>query len=298
MDEEQYCQDIFDRTLKLSNLSIIEPISIGQLTDWYSQFEKSEKILAALILDQLVVRSKRQVSALIDFLFLHSQSAGQESSMDDSAFIRSLTNKHKDIGIKLAPVLGENHPPTKSGPYILRLIQRKYAIADRHLTWPAKALELQQNELTKLILVDDFAGTGKQFCNFINDSGLSKLPTSHPKTKVFLLCLAAHKTAIEKIRTTYPWITVFHADYLGPEHHFLSGEYFQRISKSTGINLDQEKVRGLYDDVYSRAGCRAKNMKMGYGDLGLCYAFYHATPNNTIPLLWYQSSDWKPLIHR
>jgi hypothetical protein len=39
--------------------------------------------------------------------------------------------------------------------------------------------------------------------------------------------------------------------------------------------------------------------KLGYGQLELAYAFEHAAPNNSLPILWYNGGKkWTPLFNR
>lgn len=294
MDQEQYCDEIWQRATNLQKLGITDPITNEQLRGWHAQFERQEEILACIILDQLMVRSQRQVFSLIDALFLSAASEISDSFKDDTGLAECLRYRSTENTTHMVPVIGLNQSPTKSGPYILRLIQRRFRIADRNLIWPAQVSDLNEKKQQNLIFVDDFSGTGKQFIKFIQTSNLEKLPETHPNTNVFLFCLTIHENAILQINKEYPWIKILFAEKLDNSHHFINGNHYKRLSKI----IDLSEIPNLYENVYQRTGHSSPNMKWGFGDLGLCYSFFHATPNNSIPLLWYESETWKPLISR
>jgi len=41
-----------------------------------------------------------------------------------------------------------------------------------------------------------------------------------------------------------------------------------------------------------------KNTPLGYGDCQAVIVFEHNCPNNSLPILWKESSKWKPLFKR
>jgi hypothetical protein len=83
---------------------------------------------------------------------------------------------------------------------------------------------------------------------------------------------------------------------LSDKHNFFHSDYYDRY-KNKAL---QPTVMSAYNKLAHDYGI-APNNKIsinGYGDLGLSYAFSHATPNNTLPIFWYSSNKWTPLLDR
>jgi hypothetical protein len=58
-------------------------------------------------------------------------------------------------------------------------------------------------------------------------------------------------------------------------------------------------ARKFYETLLAQKGLtRLGRRALGYGSLGLVYAFAHAAPNASLPILWVHTDSWRPLFDR
>jgi hypothetical protein len=295
-DEAQldYIDQIFDRAKKLIQAGVWAEIKIHRLDLWRGCFENyNAALVGAYLLDNLCYRSRDQFSSLLDTLFLDF--ARKEESSTQGSLIRLVQGRPNSANaslVRIAPVIGLAAPPTKSGPYILRLAQRRYGINSDWLCWPNQISSV--SGLSELIFVDDFCGTGRQFVEFANDIGLTKIYASNASLKVNYLVAAAHQEGINHIKEELPFVHIKCAERLGAANSVLHEKCFERYQ----IDGFQQLVLNQYSDLTSRTGMPKGKLEEGFGKLGLAYGFAHATPNNTLPVFWYETGNWTPLLDR
>jgi hypothetical protein len=292
-DLDRFCEKVFNRSRQLVTTGVWSGIERSRLDTWLHAFaDHDSNLLAAALLDHLSYRSKPQFLALLENLVLTLRLPGIART-HDAEFIETLSER-KDPHVRFAPVIAPDQPPTKSGPYVLRLLQRQFRMRDQWLIWPERIATVPK-DTESIFLLDDFTGTGDQFCTFWKAQGLDHVMKSRPKLHFVLLAAAIHQSGLDRIKQDIPGLTVMYSELLGPQHHF-----------STGTVLDYYKEPDVKATILGQLQtiCKARNIggksygPFGHGELGLCYAFEHATPNNTLPIYWYDSVDWSPLISR
>lgn len=267
-------------------------IDHATLESWALRFDQYDaRALAAALLDNLIYRSKPQFLALLEYLMLTIR-IPPYGDQHDRALIDALARR-SDPKVRLVPVIRMDQPPTKSATYVLRLMQRKFRIRDQWLIWPQEISNVPEG--TAIILVDDLSGSGDQFDEFWKAQALSELAKTRADLKFHLATAAIHQCALERIRKDYP-ITVNYAELLGPQHHFLNGEVLNQYKRAAF----RELVVAKHAEVVAAVGLNRSPTipATGYDDLGLCYAFEHATPNNSLPILWMETETWHPLLNR
>lgn len=295
-DQLDYIDQVFDRAKNLVQTGVWGDIKEQRLEAWLGCLRNYDAaLLGAYLLDNLCYRSKDQFNSLLDALFLDLSDQSADPATD-KLLVERLQKKPDSPSepcVCLAPVIGFLSPPTKSGPYILRLAQRRYDIHSDWLVWPHKIQSL--GSLTDLFFVDDFCGSGKQFTDFCESIKLSALHDAFPDLRVTYLVAAAHKNGIQKIQQELPFVHIKCAERLGDINSVLSNTCFSRYQ----IDGFQQLVMQQYQRVVKEAGLPMQGkLANGFGDLGLAYAFAHATPNNTLPIFWYDTEHWTPLLDR
>ena len=288
-----YIATVRSRAEALTAAGIWSPLRARDVTEWESQFlNENEKILAALILDNLIVRPKKQILSMLTDAISSSNLA--DNDRHDFGLFEKISKRSKTSCSVLVPVIGRSQAPTKSGPYILRLLQRQWNVKDQYLKWAESALEMA-SDLNSIILIDDFSGSGSQFEEFLLETELSSIREKNEKIEVTLFCAAIHRKAVNRIERQFPWIRIISADRLDDSHALFSPKSCERLPSSVDVAM----LKDAYEKCLERAGVKADSkFSHGFGDLELCYAFDHATPNNSIPLLWYESDTWRPLVFR
>ncbi len=294
-DVKEYIDQVFDRAEKAIDIGIWDSINKHRLRAWSDCLDKYDaKLLGAYLLDNLCCRSRKQFRAMLDVLFrpLLSESSSQDQQ---GRLINTLSKKpgSQTPKVLFAPVIGLDSPPTKSGPYILRLAQRQYNIHSNWLTWP-QHLNAKE-DLNCLYFVDDFCGTGTQFIEFSQSIQLSMLNDKLPKLKIVYLVTTIHVDGLKNIKEQLPFIHIQYAELLIAANTVFSDECFERY-KIPGF---KESIREQYDRVLVEAGLPTQGrFADGFGKLGLAYTFSHATPNNTLPIFWLETPNWTPLVDR
>lgn len=290
-DEQDYIDQVFDRATKSIQQGIWDVVTLDRLKAWWDCLDLHQaQLLGAYLLDNLCFRSRAQFHAMLDSLFcgLRSNECGLESSGKLINFLQAPPVNSATREIALAPVIARSEPPTKSGPYILRLAQRRYVINHKWLIWPQYIHE--NNYLKAVIFVDDFCGSGDQFILFANDIELQRFHTEFPDVKIFYFVTTLHETGHKAILEEFEFIHIRYAERLHKMHSVFSPECFARYD----ILGFQEKIFAQYDRVIKSAGLSPN----GYGQLNLAYTFSHATPDNTLPIFWKATSGWTPLVDR
>lgn len=294
-DEQEYVGQVVDRTRKLIQTGIWDAFDSQRLGNWLGCLENyNAKLLGAYLLDNLCCRSRQQFLAMLDplFLDLRQENLGLPTSGRLTDLLRDKPPK-KDVPVVLAPVIGLSAPPTKSGPYVLRLCVRKYRIHLDWLTWPANLGDYEK--LRCLLFVDDFCGTGIQFDKFAKSINLLEIHERNPSMQIVYLVATIHPSGRKKLNDDWPFVQVKYADGLVGGNSVMSEACFSRYE----IPGFKDVVISQYDDVVKKSGLPTSGqLASGFGDLGLAYAFAHATPNNTLPIFWYETPRWTPLLDR
>lgn len=291
-DQTDYVAQVTERARRLIQMDIWD-IPEHRLDTWLGCFSNySCELLAAFLLDNLCLRSRHQFESLLDTLFCDlPDPLGGEGDRLLSMLARN--PKRKPPELLLVPVIGAEQPPTKSGPYVLRLAARRYQIHSAWLAWPAKISGA--SGLKHVFFVDDFCGSGKQFEEFANSINLTQLHQIEPKVKLTYLVAAAHETGIEHVRKSFPFVSLKVGEILAHQNAIMSDANLARYQ----VGEFKEEVRRQYDHLIAKAGLPVKgDLRDGFGGLGLAYGFSHGTPNNSLPIFWYDTEYWTPLLDR
>lgn len=287
-----FTHKVFTNAASFIDTGIWQGLDKANLDNWISGLREHDEtdLLAACLLDNLLYRPKQQFLALIKNMF---ELCDQDHEIN-GAPITSLLQSQQSL-VWATPVLGIDQPPTKSGPYVLRLAARTYRFHEKQLIWPFDLVNLDKKAKV-LLFIDDFCGTGCQFTKFARRNKIEALHKQRPDLKQIYLCAAAHEVGIKTVVDNFPFVTVIASERLTSRNNFFDTEMFTRY-----------RVDGLETYIWDRYKKLVKFHGLpydgrikyaGYGQLGLCYGFYHAVPNNTLPVYWASSETWKPLLDR
>jgi hypothetical protein len=268
-------------------------IDMARCRNWFAQFEERDMaLLGACLLDVFVYRSRDQVPALLRQAMLDAACA--LDLPHDAALIDALRQR-SDPGIRLAPVVHLAQPPTKSGPYVLRLLARTLRIRDEWLIWPEQIPRLgDAGGVRAVILVDDFCGTGRQFGAFERRLALSDWLRRAGQVRLLYLTAAAHRQGVSELRKTLPSLLVLPGELLDENDHVFSGTVLDQYRDPTL----KEQLAEQHQTLCRRVGIGGSVGTDGFGHLGLAYAFAHGTPNNTLPIYWQETREWTPMVDR
>jgi len=296
-DVPEFGADFIDRVARRVDCLItlnLWDIPKDRFEGWISQFHTGqERFFASCVLDSLIYRSKRQFVAASEALYrgeLARELRAHLKSNSDVALINALRGR-SDPGIRLVPVIKKNDPPTKSGPLVLRIIQKHFGIIDRWTIWPWEIDHALTKEHVKaIVFVDDFLGSGDQFDEFLRNQNL---PTNHTNvTWLYAPVMASHE-GMEKLRPMQPHVLVVAAEVLQGFHKFFSADNWQLL---TNGKISETDARKFYEDLLRARNLPFTGHEYGHSDMELCVGFEHSSPDNSLPILWHQDSLWNSLF--
>lgn len=293
-DQQLFVNSIRQRVESLISTNVWEGVESSRVNDWFRQFEEAGcELLGACLLDNLSYRSKPQVLALFKAA-LTSPELVRQHAESDLAIIEALTQR-SDPGIRLVPVISPEQSPTKSGPYMLRLLARELQIQERWMIWASELGTLPASVHT-ILAIDDFCGSGRQFVEkFLGMPEVMTFREGHPTCRFVYVAAAAHADGIHAIQQSDPEIAMIAGEILTAEHHFFDGTILDQYQSD---GLKQELLK-QHDIITGKLHLSSRIGKFGFGALGLAYAFAHGTPNNTLPAFWHDNTDgWTSLLDR
>lgn len=189
--------------------------------------------------------------------------------------------------------------PGKSGAEFARLYADEMSIYARNVVEPGRIAEklMAHESIERVVFVDDLVGTGDSVCK--------QLRGLHPKlveqfqtrgTKVYYAVVLACEdgwTRVEQEGTAQ--VFGLHVRYC---------ELIQDADRAFGVGpgrFDTEDEANFARGVAEEYGRRlAKESPLGYGECELSVVFEQNCPNNTLPILWKDSSEpnWTSLFSR
>lgn len=262
---------------------------------WLSNFDAEDKPIACALLESFIFFNDDMTSTLLESA-LASVASEPVFARDPSTWEYFLNN-----AVITFPT-GEVPNPTDSGYLFVRHIRQNLGFSEEQIYDPSGAvnkLESQHVEVP-LILVDDIVGSGDQVIETwerkypLGSSGYSSLKDQWENDKVGSVYVVAPIVtwyAEDRLAKQYPDIKIRAAHTLGAEYS----------AKSDETALVPESLRaGLVDMIIKyapRIGMTASDA-FGHHDLGLNMAFDHAMPDLTLPMIWSDTPNWKPLRRR
>lgn len=171
---------------------------------------------------------------------------------------------------------------------------------------------LKETGVDHYVLFDDFCGSGRQAINY-SDEIVTKIKKIDPTIRVSCLMLFATKRGKDKVlaKSKFDFVeTVVELDdsfkCFDP-----NSRYFQNcpdhIDKKFMKKMCMEYCEPLVRSVWVKEGFEGdslekmvQNTTLGFGDCQLLIGFYHNTPNNTLPIIWYDEEEetWYPIFKR
>ena len=294
-DGSIYADRVFARCRDLISYHVWSGIQRPRLDAWIANFRTlEERYFAAKVLDALIYRSDDQTISLWRELL--------SRLIPDNARINGLAGKlqhvysalrdhHIDPGVRVVPVIPPGSPPTKSGPIIARHLKRALKISENWIRDPQRIMA-DIPSVDTVIFVDDFIGTGAQFSEFLQDTGLISFLSSH----CFIYgCLAGHNTGVDLLRKDFPSLQVATVERLDDTHALFhaNGKLFP--DEFNSADCARDFYYGLLDD---RSFNIPGPIRRGFGHLEIVYAFEHSVPDNSLPFSGRSLEQWHHLFDR
>ena len=264
---------------------------------WLSNFNSDERWVAEHLLLNFMYFNERMTNSLLKASI--SNYFGTPFDLNNL-----VTERSGGILDNTAFVIceGENPNPTDSGYLIARMLRNELSCPEELFLSPSDALA-RNEEFSRFIFIDDFAGSGNQFVETwkrkreINGTKLAFNDLSSDANPSFVYCCCiATKKAERQILNIAPSII------LSPAH--MISEHYSAVNPNSPIwkNMDANSAIKIIKKASYRAGYANQNYGKddwrSFNALGLYLAFDHGIPDASLPIFHSQRNKWIPLIKR
>jgi len=166
--------------------------------------------------------------------------------------------------------------------------------------------------IQRYIFIDDFCGSGSQAIDY-SKSIVEEIKSLNPKIRIEYLVLFGTKNGLDLVRksTKYDRVdSVFELDdtfnCFGNNSRYFDDKY-KNIIKDDVENMCRRYGTNLMESILERDGLskdearkNAPQHGLGFNNGQLLIGFHHNTPDNTLPIIWYDESEigWMPIFPR
>ena len=248
---------------------------------WLEQFANGDRDLAARVLDAVEFYGSAQIHAsyrhVLESLPGWNKSATERSGQWRFAAMSGSVGESGDAMLYHFRVANGLDAKQYNGLFVSRSdLFRQPMLPDGD---PQK---LGKDDV--VVFLDDFSGTGTQVCDAWNDPVTSFGALLAGVGKVYLVLMAASRTARIRITKETTICPV-------PAHELQEGDNIFSDKCRHFSNADKAKLLRYGKIAYKRK-------PKGFGDCGFVVVFQHRPPNNSIPILHADNSQWTGLFPR
>lgn len=263
---------------------------------WLSNFDEGpDRLLAMHMLDSLVHLNEDQITHAVASTIREISSTPEFGDTDarPQAWLDFLSTALVSFP------LSRSGDATASG-YIFARLAKALGFAERQILGPEDTLErLSSTGPLPLILLDDLAASGTQFCrNWVRNYGTGKAKVSFESLQERGLVGAAYYLPIVSTAAATSGIEATCHIHVIPAYT-LDEDYCALASNTRLVPEGLRPSVPAFLAKYSVRSGRDEYGVAGYGDLGLALSFHHGSPNNTVPILQWggaATNGWKRLF--
>ena len=269
---------------------------LSDLDLWIANFPDDEgRYIAMRLLNRFVYYSERDVKRFLMhglykiLLYEPSLIWNQARQFRTTTPEQQLFAQQFLAATTFAPLLDRNKP-SESGNVLCRYLNRDLGISSKQICQPS---ELAGVTNKRVVIVDDFVGSGQQIIDFWNKpkiagETLTNIATAN-NLEVTYLSLVATRYGLNRVGRMTTGLRVVSCEVLEDSY---------RIFSAPSLYL------GPHDELlvarrYLETLCQNRNIPLlGFHKLDFAVAFHHSIPDATLPLFFTKNSRWNPLIKR
>jgi hypothetical protein len=294
-------------------------VKLPNIEKWLSNFkDDNEQINALFLLSQFIYINDIQLRELLKRLYrdLFKYPIVQEirKQSNGTTDFSVITSKFQKIE-RATRFIGIGNP-SESGAHLLYVFRTENQIANNlflDASQIADDTSLKDTSVKQYIFIDDFCGTGSQADKYLRPI-VTKVRSLDPTIKLSYLMLFATKVGRDNVIKSNLFDNVqavvdlddsfkcFHNDtryYINDHPPFIDKDFTQ--------NFCEEYGKQLWTTIYNKMGVKDPKLtlwverdKLGYKDSQLLIGFPYNTPDNTLPIIWYNEGimPWSPIFKR
>lgn len=324
-EEKTLEEELIRKILVLDEVAWEGRVKGPRLNDWLQNFSTSkEKIYALFLISQFMYFGSDQIRALLKALFrdlykypkIESIRRSNSDTLDNST-LDHLFYEH----LKKTRFLGLGNP-SESGVHMLyffrqenrlpkRLFIHSYQIFQRNVSTGTFTLENPRVE--HYVFLDDFCGSGRQAIPYAKRI-VEDMKNLNSSIKVEYLSLFATVSGKQHIRNEIRFDnvdSVFELDesfrcfeqtsrYFHNSEPLIEKDFTREFCELYGKNL-MKIICELEGTEQAKISECAERNALGYEDGQLLIGFHHNTPDNTLPIIWFDEGEhfpWIPIFRR
>jgi hypothetical protein len=189
--------------------------------------------------------------------------------------------------------------PAKSGAQLARLYTEEVSIYAANVVEKGKLAEVlkEKKEIQVLLFLDDFVGTGNAASTYLKDldSMIADVVRERSIKVVFATVVAAIEgwKQVEQIAESLNMPVQVHCCET-------LDETARCFSETSGIFSEKDQRESAKEIALKYGKLLEKDCPLGYGNLEMAVVFERSCPNNSLPILWSESTTpkWTPLFKR
>lgn len=260
-----------------------ERVTRDQIDAWLEQFERaSERRLAFRLLERLHVVSESEIFE--GFRRLHRQVAMART-------VRLKRGQRRLTHVLISAIGGSG----SSGEAFAYKYRQANNISQRNLVPEDRVIDrlLASQELTAVVLVDDFIGSGKTVAKSIERLAhrVGEL-RSRPDVQWFTFAVAGRAAAATEIAESTAGLR------LGVQVELALPLSERDMPFSQESTLFSEAERTEAARMLTKYGQSLARWPLGFGDMSALVVFPENCPNNVPAVLWSDIGGWRPLFPR
>jgi len=249
---------------------------------WLNQFDAPDQDLAARVLDAVEFYGQSQIhaayrNALESLDGWHKAASKRKGKWRFAAMSRSAGESGDAMLYQFRVANGLDAKPLNE--LFVPSLSDLFRLANLPDSDPHK---LGRDDV--VVLLDDFSGSGAQVCDAWNDPELSFGALLAGVGKVYLIVVAASRSARKRIKEETK-ISLVSAHELQESDNIFSDH--------CGHFTTADRTKLLHYGTIAD-----KTAPKGFGNCGFVVVFQHRTPNNSIPILHADNSNWIGLFPR
>ncbi|WP_132053099.1 phosphoribosyltransferase-like protein [Pseudocnuella soli] len=323
MSLQQLEESLYNRIKVLNETLWEHRIRKKNIEEWLSNFQSDEEIHMLYLLSQFMYFGSTQMRQLLISLYrdlykypIIKQIRKANGNTLDSGIIEPEFKR-----IQLSTRFFGIGNPSESGAHLLyffrqennlskRLFQNTSEIFDRK----GGTLILRDPSILYYVFIDDFCGSGSQVSSDTSLSNtIQELKSLNPSISICYLMLFGTSKGIDNVRKAgmFDYVdAVIHLDEsfscFNPKSRYFANvvapfniAIAEKICRDYGVPLIQQIIESEGGSP-AEAMALAPTHALGFNNSQLLIGFHHNTPDNTLPVIWYDEDaiPWRPIFRR
>lgn len=304
----------YKKKIKLLNETIWErKVPEKKIDDWLSNFKKSEQHQALYLLTQFIFFNQFQIKTLLISLFRdlykYREIEKIRKKNSDTLDFNLINNEFTSVlnKTRFVPLGGTS----ESSTFLMYPFRQLNKLSEYDHFFSESDIITKVEEVEHFIFIDDLCGSGSQAIDYAFKT-IPLIKENFPNAEISYFMLVGSKEGKDNVLQNSDFDNVESVVEFDASYKCFSENSRVFENKDPEIDIDLiEKFCGTYgkpliksiltslypgEDIDNDADLN----KLGFSNGQLLLAFDHNTPDNTLPIFWYDEDivPWNPIFER